>query len=179
MIDPTARAQQHYYELEHKIPFTGNIQPSYQSVVDNTRYDISKMTFINYGLWDEKTSLRFYKQANEEYVSQSLIQGMFGISFDIVPVNTIQGIMTEYGHTHIDLLKLDIEGAECKVLNNMLDCHIYPTYVLIEFDLYLKGKDSHNETLHTIQRLQASGYKILYNESMNITFVREVQYIGH
>jgi len=54
--------------------------------------------------------------------------------------------MKQYGHTHIDLLKLDIEGAEIETVNQMLDDKIYPTYILIEFDLLLKNKDDNNDT---------------------------------
>ena len=54
--------------------------------------------------------------------------------------------MEQYGHTHIDLLKLDIEGAEIETVNQMLDDKIYPNYILIEFDLLLKNKDDNNDT---------------------------------
>jgi len=41
--------------------------------------------------------------------------------------------MQEHGHTHIDLLKIDIEGAEYQVLDNMLHENILPTILCIEF----------------------------------------------
>ena len=56
--------------------------------------------------------------------------------------------MEENNHTYIDLLKLDIEGAEINLLNKMLDDKIYPTYVLCEFDLLLKNKDINQDTKH-------------------------------
>lgn len=65
--------------------------------------------------------------------------------------------MKEFGHTKIDLLKLDIEGAEIVVLNHMLDQKIYPTYLCIEFDLLLKGKDPEEETKTLILRLMKLG----------------------
>ena len=76
----------------------------------------------------------------------------------------------ELGHTHIDLLKLDIEGAENKVLNNMLDDNIFPKYLCIEFDLLFKGKDTNNETEKTIDRLIKNGYEIIVNDRLNVTF---------
>ena len=56
-----------------------------------------------------------------------------------------QNIMEEHNHRHIDLLKIDIEGAEIEVLEQMLLDNIKPTYLLVEFDLYLKRKDSDNK----------------------------------
>jgi hypothetical protein len=79
--------------------------------------------------------------------------------------------MEHQGHTHIDLLKLDIEGAEIVVINQMLDDNIYPTYILIEFDLLLKNKDENNTTNKLIERLiLTENYKILKNDKLNITF---------
>lgn len=171
IIDPTQKAKIHYNEMVMHMPFTGNIQPDYMATLSGVQYDISKIQYEPIGIWDSSGELRFYKQDNPHYVSQSLISNMFCEEYDIVPVNTLSGIMNNYGHTHIDLLKIDIEGAECCVLNNMLDDNIYPRYVLVEFDLYLKGKDTKGETKAVIDRMLKKGYKILYNENMNITFI--------
>jgi hypothetical protein len=87
---------------------------------------------------------------------------MFGTKYDIVKVDTIQNLMKINNHTHIDLLKLDIEGAEINVINKMLDDKIYPKYILVEFDLLLKNKDFENSTKTLIKRmLMTNIYKIL------------------
>jgi hypothetical protein len=78
-----------------------------------------------------------------------------------------------YNHKHIDLLKLDIEGSEVEVLNKMLDDEIYPTYLCIEFDLFLNRKDNNNSTEKLIERLKSNNYEILLNENMNITFEKK------
>ena len=67
-------------------------------------------------------------------------------------------------------MKLDIEGAEIEVLNNMLDDEIYPRYLCIEFDLLIKNKDTDKSTNKVIMRLLESGYNILINDKLNITF---------
>ena len=131
---------------------------------------------MNIGLWDKKEELKFYRQCNENYVSQSLVENMFGQNYDIVPVDSIKNIMYQQGHSHIDLLKLDIEGAEIETVNQMLDDTIYPTYVLIEFDLLLKNKDPGNTTKQLVERMiTREGYKMLKNDNLNITFFRETK----
>ena len=78
--------------------------------------------------------------------------------------------MERFGHKHIDLLKLDIEGSEVKVLNNMLDDGIHPRFLCIEFDLLIKGKDTYGKTQKLANRLGSLGYQILVNDNLNITF---------
>lgn len=76
--------------------------------------------------------------------------------------------MKKNNHTHIDLLKLDIEGAEINVLRQMLEDKIYPKYLLVEFDLFLKGKDK-QDTQKIISSLK-NYYTIVKNDRWNITF---------
>ena len=96
---------------------------------------------------------------------------MFSSDYDIVHTKTLKDIMVENHHSHIDLLKLDIEGAEVRVLKNMLDSKIYPKYLCIEFDLMLKGIDHGHETLSIIDKLKNCGYKELKNDDLNITYI--------
>ena len=82
--------------------------------------------------------------------------------------------MNENNNNNIDLLKLDIEGAEINVLNNLLNCKIYPKYILVEFDLLIKNKDNFNETKLLIDRLLYENYNIFANDKLNITFIRNI-----
>ena len=55
----------------------------------------------------------------------------------------------------------------------MLDDKIYPTYVLVEFDLLLKNKDPKNTTKQLVSRMiSRENYKIIKDDNLNITFVR-------
>jgi len=99
---------------------------------------------------------------------------MFGKKYDIVDTITIKNLMNENNNNNIDLLKLDIEGAEINVLNNLLNCKIYPKYILVEFDLLIKNKDNFNETKLLIDRLLYENYKIFANDKLNITFIRNI-----
>jgi FkbM family methyltransferase len=179
LIDPTKKALKHFDEVKLYYnkgqQFTGNIQNDYYTHIKDSKPNLNHFFYINKGLWDCKTELKFYKQTNENYVSQSLIENMFSNEYDIVEVDSIKNIMKEHNHTKIDLLKLDIEGAEIKVLEQMFNEHIYPTYLLIEFDLLLKNKDKENSTTKLIERMiRNENYKLLVNDNLNITFVRTI-----
>ena len=179
LIDPTKKAIKHYDEVKLYYTkgqqFTGNIQNDYYTHIKDSKPNLNNFFYINKGLWDCKTELKFYKQSNENYVSQSLIENMFSNVYDIVEVDSIKNIMTANNHSTIDLLKLDIEGAEIKVLDQMFNDHIYPTYLLIEFDLLLKGKDKEQITSKLIEKMiRNENYKLLVNDKLNITFVRTI-----
>lgn len=97
-------------------------------------------------------------------------KNIFGNDYYLVDCLSIKEIMETYGHTKIDLLKLDIECAENIVLEQMLNDKIYPKYLCIEFDLLLKRKDPENTTKKIVYRLQKEGYQLLVNDNLNITF---------
>lgn len=176
LIDPTKKSIKHFDECKEyfksKKPFTGSIQPDYLPYLQISKPNFDKIHFEPIGLWNEKTTLRFYKQDNPAYVSQSLIKGMFGQQYDEVPVDTIKNIMTKYNHTSIDLIKLDIEGAEVSVINNMLDDNIFPKYVCLETDLRNKNKDNDNSTDKLFRRLNENNYALIHTDGQNATFVR-------
>jgi FkbM family methyltransferase len=56
-----------------------------------------------------------------------------------VPVKKLPTIMKELGHTHIDILKIDIEGAEYEVIKDMLAAKIYPKQILVDFDRWMRS----------------------------------------
>lgn len=76
-----------------------------------------------------------------------------------VPAFTIDTIMSTLGHDHIDLMKVDIEGAEYAVLENMLDNSIKPQQLLIEFHHRIPGIGP-QKTAAVIRRLRKAGYRL-------------------
>ena len=107
LIDPTKRAKKHYDEVVSyyeniKWKMTGDIQKDYYGIMYPLKPDLTKITYMDKGLQDKRTTLKFYKQRNEQYVSQTLIEGMFGNDYDEVEVNTLKNIMEKNNHKNID-----------------------------------------------------------------------------
>ena len=92
-----------------------------------------------------------------------------------VPVKTLRTLMTELHHDRIDLLKLDIEGAECDVVDSMLSDAIYPHFLAIDFDLGWHGEHLRDmqRCESTIRKLGAHGYRLLRSDGSNYSFARE------
>ena len=89
--------------------------------------------------------------------------------YEYVKVLTLNEIMKKYNHTKIDLLKLDIEGVECEVLDKMLNDKIYPLYLSIDFDsIHANPKKVKN----TIDKLIKNGYKLLKSKGQDYSFLK-------
>ena len=78
-----------------------------------------------------------------------------------VEVRTLKSIMEELGHKHIDLLKMNIEGAEYDVIENMRDENIKPSQLLVEFHHCFKNIDA-KKTIKAVKILRGMGYKVFY-----------------
>jgi FkbM family methyltransferase len=183
LIDPTERAVKHfeeivaYYRSKDFSSLTGSIQKDYELHISPLNPDFEKIHMNCVGLWSEDTTLKFYKQVNPNYVSQTLIHNMYGANYSLVLVKRLKNFLLEkdYDPKKIDVLKLDIEGAEMEVLQTLLDDEIYPKVLCIEFDYYLKGLDINGTlTKRLIKELASKGYKALHNANWNITFCRDV-----
>jgi len=74
-----------------------------------------------------------------------------------VPALTLASMMRELGHQSIDLLKMDIEGAEYGVLDGLLSSPVRPDQLLVEFHHRFKDIDV-QQTLDAIVALRAAGY---------------------
>ncbi len=76
-----------------------------------------------------------------------------------VPAYTIATIVEKLGHSRIDLLKMDIEGAEYDVLDGLLASSIRPKQLLVEFH-HRFVDDGLQRTADAIARLRGEGYRI-------------------
>ena len=109
--------------------------------------------------------LALYDRLNSSGVSS----GMFtlarasadGENLIKAPAFTVKTIMQKLGHTRVDLIKLDVEGAEFEALGSMLDNQIRPRQLLIEF--HHRFKDfSVIQVKESLKRLRKLGYHVAY-----------------
>jgi len=78
-----------------------------------------------------------------------------------IPVKKLSTIMSELNHHKIDILKMDIEGAEYDVIEDLLQSNVDVKQLLVEFHHRFDaiGKKKSN---NIIKRLNNSGYKIFF-----------------
>ena len=176
LIDPTERSLTHYKEIKryynnnHTGSFSAHLKKDYEELLINSNPNLNNIVYINKGLWHKKDELKFYKPKNHEYVSHTLIENMYSADYNIVEVDSIKNIMTELGYGNINLLKLDIEGSENIVLEQMLIDEIYPEYICVEFDLVKQNIDYNETSRHIIHKLNEHGYVMIDNDNENCLF---------
>jgi FkbM family methyltransferase len=155
IFDPTPRAVAHFETL------AGNLKnglPTPCSTSPSGFYPVyppeiaGRLHFHPVGIWNEDTNLRFFAPQNEAHVSHSLVNLQHSERFIEVPVRRLSGLMQELGHRKIDLLKLDIEGAEYSVIRSLLEDKIEVSVLCIEFD---ESAANHLDTKY-LQRIEES-----------------------
>jgi len=182
IFDPTPRAIDHVklvkgfletgVEPLYKSQYGGG-DPNYWKYISKYTVPTNKVHLHPYGLHTtDNASMRFYQPSNTSYVSHSLIDGMKGTEYITVEVKSLKTIMRELGHTKIDILKIDIEGSECDVLDMMCSDLIFPRYLSVDFDLAGTGERMKNmgRCKTTIDCLYKYGYTLLKSEGYNISF---------
>jgi FkbM family methyltransferase len=122
--------------------------------------------FLPVGLWGANEMLEFYGPVDPSHVSHSVTNMQrTGVSFK-AQCQTVGSIMADQGHPRLDLLKLDIEGAEVAVIDNLLQVGPLPRVLCVEFD----APESPHKTLRRIRLLKAAGYICRHVEGRNFTF---------
>jgi FkbM family methyltransferase len=102
--------------------------------VRRTVADVPGFHFHPVGIWERDEQLRFYAPSNPDHVSHSVMNLQQTDSFFEAPCRSLPSLMNELSHARIDLLKLDIEGAEQRVLAAMLTAGITVKVLCVEFD---------------------------------------------
>jgi hypothetical protein len=83
--------------------------------------------------------------------------------------------MRTLGHTELSLLKLDVEGAEYEILRSILNGHIRPAILCVEFDEgYRPVDEAYLARIHDmVGRIKVQGYRLTYVDGWNATFVHD------
>ena len=113
------------------------------------------------GISDKTGTDFFYFPSNPDFVSGSTVeQSNINKEEKIqVELKTLQDTMTMLGHSKIDVLKMDIEGAEYSVLNQVLNSNIEIGQILVEFHdrFFTNGKQ---KTVDILEKLRQNNFAI-------------------
>jgi FkbM family methyltransferase len=113
------------------------------------------------GLASHDGTAEFSLPENPEHISHTLLQrrNVSGPSIR-VEVRRLATLARELGHERIDVLKMDIEGAEYAVIDDILASGIPIGQILIEFHHHMP-EVALSETERAIDRLNGAGFSII------------------
>jgi FkbM family methyltransferase len=137
-------------------------------VQKNILSKFSKFIFIPIGLWNSNTRQKFYVPKSSTHVSHSIVNLQKTNDFFIAQCATVKTIMQLLKHKKIDMLKIDIEGAEYTVLNSMINQNIFPKILCIEFD----QPASLIKIMNMTKKLLSYNYLLIKKDYFNFTFIK-------
>ena len=114
--------------------------------------------------------IKFYLPPNKNHTSHSINnwQNNWKKNTEHIEVKTIsvKTIMKKYKIKNLELIKLDIEGAEIEVIKDLLSKKTLPNQICVEFDeLNNFNKRSVDKFLSIHKRLSSNGYFLTKNIS--------------
>ena len=168
MVDPTPRAITHFMEIESRMGKSAECsyvkhgkQPP--SAYDLKNVDRHALVLEQSAIWVENTRLVFYAPPNPDHVSHSIVNLQQNDAADAARLEVVaiafESLLQKYGLTSIPLLKLDIEGAENKVIQHILEGGVLPRQLLVEYDeLDYPSQASKDGAERTDASLRDAGY---------------------
>lgn len=136
--------------------------------------DFVRLSFLPVGLADKDIELKFFLPKNTAHVSCSIVNLQKTEDYFTAQCHRLATVMAQQKDTTIDLLKMDIEGAEYTVIHDMVESALLPRILLIEFDEAHTPLDD-NAGLRigeNIRHLVNAGMRCVAIEGSNATFVR-------
>ena len=123
-----------------------------------------RFTFHPWAVTATDGSLTFYPRLKKDGTKSEVMYTMIAEEETVddaieVPAYSLSTISEKLGHDRIDLMKMDIEGAEYEVLDGLLSSSIKPKQLLVEFHHRFPGIGL-EKTADIIKRLRDAGYKI-------------------
>lgn len=144
--------------------------------VEQQQADIPNFKFYPYGVWSEDAEIKFYNPRKAHFSSYSILNLRHQDDYITAPVKTIQSLMDELGHTHVDLIKMDVEGAEQMVIPNLIADKIQTQVLCIEYDQpvetfsRLAWRCFTQSMILTVQLKQA-GYHLVHVSGLTATYL--------
>jgi FkbM family methyltransferase len=178
ILDPTPRAYSHFNLLiqntQNRLNTSINNEPDqlYNLLPDNA----DKLNFLKIGLWSGSGEIKFFEPKNSLHVSHSALNLQNTQRYFIGKVKRLSELLKELNHDHLDLLKIDIEGAEYEVIKSIIQDKIQIKVICVEFDEANHRLD--NKYLlrinNSLKALFRAGYRIIdYDNKHNYTLIRK------
>ncbi len=186
VVDPTPRSKIHYDKIINNL---GNKKVSkYQKSGNQSinSYELSNikqenLILIEKALYNEDDcKIKFFKPPIKTEISHSINnwQNDYSKNTESIEVSTItiKSILKKYNIKNLPLIKIDIEGAEIEVIEDMLQNNIKPEQICVEFDELNKfNKYGKDRFIKIVNLLSDTGYKFVkISSNPNFLFILNI-----
>lgn len=140
--------------------------PRAKHYVENSKVG-DKFHFDAIGLANHDGKEVWHLPRNKEYVSCSVFNHENYTNDELdentiaVEVQRLTSIMKRQGHTHIDLLKMDIEGSEFGVIDDILNTKLDIHQITLEFHPQMIS-NGNKRVNNAIRKMKRAGYKVIF-----------------
>ena len=176
VVDPTPRAIEHFNGLADAVRADQSfpINNSASEFYTISPAQLARITYLPFGLAGADEEMKFYKPKDPNHVSCSVVNLQKTDTWFTAHCYRMISLMEREGDTKVDLLKMDIEGGEYAVLDDLVRTKLLPKLLLIEFDEAHSPLDDHEteriaERVHALER---AGLRCIAVDGSNVTFRR-------
>jgi FkbM family methyltransferase len=142
------------------------LDPSPTALPTIARTNMTNLEFLPVGLSAANGTIEFSMPADPDEGSFSVPRdGLDVVSFEC---RNLRALMAREGDSEIDLLKMDIEGFEYDIIDQMLAERIPVLQLCVEFHHWLRP----GRTFKTVIKLYLAGYRPIHKHRGDWTFIR-------
>jgi FkbM family methyltransferase len=136
--------------------------------VEQVASHVANFHFLPFGIWSSDTEMKFFAPRDDSDVSHSIVNLQGTDDFFMAPVFTLRSAMKKLGHSSIDYLKIDIEGAQFEVLKSAIRDKVSFKVLVVEID----QPSLLTQAVDLLARLDAFGYELIDIDGWNFLFVQ-------
>jgi FkbM family methyltransferase len=190
LVDPTPVSVDHYNKIINAAGIAKTKEYTLKPEREIEEYNLKKinsknLVLINKALYNEERLVKFYHSPiktnplNDNF-SHSINnwQSYYDKNKPYIEVETIkiQTIMKLYNILSLPILKIDIEGAEHQVIDDMLKSKIFPSQILVDMDeLGLITIYSYKKLVSIYNNLLNNNYNLIDTGDLrNFLFIRSL-----
>lgn len=124
-----------------------------------------KFHFYPYGLSDYDGTLKLFPRVTRKGKSKEMFtmvnEGNSNEDAIELPVHRLKTIQRMLNQNYIEILKMDIEASEYRVIDDIIECGISVYQILVEFHHRFDNVEK-RKTLDAISKFNRAGYYIFY-----------------
>ena len=181
-VDPTPRALEYYKKIKKRFGEYGGGKYDESGRLDVSEYNLlnvneNNFAYIDKAIWSENDKeLKLYYPKNLNFVSLSINnkKNYDEKNFFLSKTISYQEILSQKGLKKIDILKLDIEGAEIQVIKSLFNnVKLLPDQLIVEYDLRRRPTLKNYIILKTIHSKLTNYYQLIFvNSKGDFTYIK-------